>query len=100
MPKLHETWPTENRFICGGTAGPCKDSFGSYCIYVCIFGALIPFSIIMFQPVWDYSPALPIIYYISSALSILFLNLTACSDPGIIPRRPYLVNDEKFKKYL
>ena len=100
MPKIHETWPTDNRFICGGTAGPLSDSFGSLCIYICIFGAVIPFSIIMFQPVWDASPALPILFYISAALSIVLLNLTACTDPGIIPRRPYLAKDKKFQKYL
>ena len=31
----------------------------------------------------------------------LFLYLASCSDPGIIPRKPFLERDkEKYQKYL
>jgi hypothetical protein len=39
---------------------------------------------------WDVTPALPILFYLTIALTTLFLNLTGCTDPGIIPRRPYI----------
>ena len=63
---------------------------GNIYIYVCILGAVIPYSVFMFKIVWNSSPVMPILFYLVAALAILFLHLTACTDPGIIPRRPYI----------
>lgn len=92
MPKLYETWPGTNRFLpCGCTIGPAGDMCANLCIYVCMLGALIPYCIFMLPKIWKASPALPIVFLVSLAATVLFLNLTQCSDPGIIPRRPYLL---------
>ena len=55
----------------------------------------------MFQVIWDVSPAIPILFYLSVAVTLLFLNLTNCTDPGFVPRRPFLELDRKRnEKYL
>ena len=92
MPKLHETWPGKNYFICCVMTGPIRDILAHIYIYVCVLGAVIPFSVVMFNSVWKIAPVIPILFYISAFCLVLFLNLTACSDPGIIPRRNYLMN--------
>jgi hypothetical protein len=48
------------------------------------------------------TPALPIIFYLSVILTTIFYNLTACTDPGIIPRRPILefLNRDEHKLLL
>lgn len=90
MPKLYESWPGNNRFWFGGISGPARDMGGNIYIYLCILGAVIPFSIVMFDIVWKENPVLPILFYVMTALAIVFLNLTTYTDPGIIPRRPYI----------
>lgn len=91
MPKLHETWPANNHFCCGcGVTGPANQYGGIGCLYVCIIGLIIPFCIFILPTVWTVTPALPIIFFLSLILMTFFLFMTACTDPGIIPRRPYL----------
>ena len=101
MPKLHEAWPGKNRFYCGGITGPIGDLCANLYFYICVIGAIIPYSIFMFEPIWNISPAIPILFFLSVAVTTLFLNLTACTDPGIIPRKPFLNGEShKYTKYL
>ena len=102
MVRKYETWPGTNRFLpCGCMLGPLSDISANLCVYCCVLGVSIPYCIFMLPKVWEVSPALPIIFLICVATTILFLNLTQCTDPGIIPRRPYLMkNSQNFKKYL
>jgi len=91
MPFLHHSWPGTNRFCCGCTvAGPIKDWAANAYWYFCTIIVIIPISIFVTPDVWNITPALPILFYLTIAITTLFLNLTGCSDPGIIPRRPYL----------
>jgi hypothetical protein len=102
MPKLHEAWPGGNRFCLSCcVTGPAKDTPGLVCIYICQIGMLVPFSIIMLQTNWNITPALPILFYSSSFFFNVFLLLTACTDPGIIPRKPFLDRDPaRYKRFL
>ena len=101
MPRLYETWPGRNRFMCCCVAGPLRDIGGYIYIFVCFAAAIIPFSIVIFQVNWAITPAIPILFYVFVGLALIFLHLTICTDPGIIPRYPYLIRDkEKFKNYL
>lgn len=91
MPFLHDSWPGTNRFLIGyAIAGPISDCAANACWYICALFALIPVSIFVTPEVWNVSPVLPIIFYFTIALTTLFHILTGCTDPGIIPRRPYL----------
>jgi hypothetical protein len=92
MPFLYETWPGDNRFCCGCLiAGPLRDCAANSCWYVCALISLIPVSIFITPSVWNVSPALSILFYLSIAFTTFFLNLTSCTDPGIVPRKPYLI---------
>lgn len=91
MTKLKDSWPGSNRFLCGCTiAGPISDCAANSCWYICALAALVLISIFVTPNVWNISPALPILFYLTIIFTTIFLNLTACTDPGIIPRRPYL----------
>lgn len=93
MPKLHEAWPGKNRFCFGCCiTGPLADCGPNLCWYVCSIGVLIPFSIFITGHLWvEVTPALPILFYLSLIFTTIFYNLVSCTDPGIIPRKPYLL---------
>ena len=102
MPKIHKVWPGNNRFYfnCCIT-GPGRDTPKMVFIYICQIAMITTFSIFFLKPNWAINPILPILFYISITLFNIFLLMTACSDPGIIPRRPFLQKDhEKYKEYL
>lgn len=94
MPRLYSAWPAKNRFLpCGCIMGPKGDTAANLCVYFCAAGILIPYCIFILGEIWTITPAVPVLFLITLAVSILFLNLTQCTDPGIIPRRPFLEQD-------
>jgi hypothetical protein len=94
MKKIHEIWPGHNRFFCSCCiAGPGRDLAGLIYIHVYSLVIIIPFCVFIVGETWNVTPALPIILLLSICSMYLFLYLTACSDPGIIPRRPFLETD-------
>jgi hypothetical protein len=91
MPFLHEVWPGTNKFYCGCCiSGSFKDIFASLCWYGSAAIAVIMLSIFVVGKVWEVTPVLPILFYALVAFTTIMLNLTACTDPGIIPRKPFL----------
>lgn len=91
MTKLYEVWPGRNRFLgFGCITGPTRDFFANLVFYICALAAVIPYSIFMLSKIWETSPIIPIIFLLSIIITTVFLNLTSCTDPGIIPRRPFL----------
>jgi palmitoyltransferase ZDHHC9/14/18 len=91
MPKIYKAWPGRNRFLpCGCIMGPLADMSANLCVYCCILGALIPYCIFVLGDIWSISPVIPILLFLSVIVLIIFLNLTQCTDPGIIPRRTFL----------
>ena len=91
MPRLYQAWPGRNRFLpFGCIMGPLADMGANLYVYLCIIGILIPYFIFMFKTIWDISPAVPLLFFCSTLMTLFFLNLTQCTDPGIIPRRPFL----------
>lgn len=92
MPPLHRAWPGNNRFLCHCcVTGPGRDAPGLLFVYVCMISVLVAFTVFMLPNNWNVSPVLPILYYATCFTLNLFVMLTACSDPGIIPRRPFLL---------
>jgi hypothetical protein len=102
MPKIYEIWPARNRFLCGCCiTGPIGDVQGMLCIWCCSLAILIPFCIFVAGDNLNTAPALPIIFFISIISMFFFLYLTACTDPGIIPKKPFLERSpEEFKRFL
>lgn len=91
MKKIHEIWPGYNRFFCGCCiTGPGRDIAGYIYIHVCTLIIVVPFCYFIISETWAITPALPIILLLCLISMYFFLYLTACSDPGIIPRRPFL----------
>jgi palmitoyltransferase ZDHHC9/14/18 len=61
------------------------------CWYVCALIVIVLFCVFVLSRVWnEVTPALPLIFFLCVAITTVFYNLTACTDPGIIPRRPVL----------
>lgn len=97
MPKLYEAWPGRNRFLpLGCVCGPASDWGANFYVYFCFIGVLIPYIIFILPTMWQLSPAIPILFIVSVIFTLIFLNLTQCSDPGIIPRKPYLIPAHSF----
>jgi hypothetical protein len=92
MPQLHEIWPGRNRFCCGKClTGPVSDCGPNLCWYGCAGVVAILFCIFILGRVWyEVTPALPVILFLCILITTILYNLTACTDPGIIPRRPIL----------
>jgi CHASE2 domain-containing sensor protein len=68
-----------------------KDCGPNACWYVCSLIVVVLFCIFVIKQVWiNVTPALPILFFLSVITTTVFLNLTSCTDPGIIPRRPLL----------
>lgn len=92
-PFVYEKWAElggRNRFSCNGRliTGPSTDA--PYCccawfflVVPCVFYVAVcaPWLII------NLSPLIPLISLVLFVLSLTFLILTSCTDPGIIPRR-------------
>ena len=103
MPWLYEVWPARNRFCCKRMLGPASDTAPSLCWYICAALVVTLYSIFVLPTLWNQvTPALPVIFYLSVALTTVFYNLTACTDPGVIPRRPILefMGREEHRAYL
>lgn len=94
MPRhLIELWPSNNRFCCKKCiTGPASDWAANIAYYTCLVGILTPYYIFVAPRIWDdISPIIPIAISLSSLLSLLFFLLTSFTDPGIIPRRAFLM---------
>lgn len=102
MARLYDAWPGTNRFLrFGCIMGPLKDFCANMYFYACVVIVLVPYGIWMFRSIWNISPVIPLLFFGAIAITTVFLNLTQCTDPGIIPRRPFLLDDpDKFEKYL
>jgi hypothetical protein len=102
MPKIFEINPSLNRFYCGCcVTGPAKDIPGMLYIYCCSLGIVVPFCVFVVGENWQVNPALPLLFLICVALMYFFMYLTTCSNPGIIPKRPFLeLHPQKYEKFL
>ena len=92
MPYLYHVWPGRNQFLCKTfMVGPAADCGPNLCWYICAALVVILYSLFVLPTIWEkVTPALAIIFYLSVIFTTIFYNLTACTDPGIIPRRPIL----------
>ena len=101
MPKLHEVWPGNNRFCLGGISGPLQDLAANAYVYITIIVVVVVTSIFVTGTVWEVSPILPLAFYVLVLVMLVFLVLTTCTDPGIIPRKPFLERfPEKYSIFL
>ena len=102
---IYKVWPGKNRFYCWGSiiTGPADDCCINSCTWISICGITIPYIILITPKLWvDISPALSIPTYVLFISTILFLFLTQCSDPGIIPRKEMILvmNNKELLKYI
>lgn len=92
MPKLYETWPGYNRFLPSRCiTGPASDSCYNVFVYAAFFSGIILYSIFLTTYIWQLNPVISILFYVAAAFTLVLLILTQFTDPGIIPRRPYLL---------
>lgn len=92
MPRIADIWPAKNCLSLGCcVSGPDDQWYGSLCFYVSAALCIAVVSAIATPLIWvEVSPVLPIAFYICIIATGVFLNLTSCTDPGIIPRRPFI----------
>ena len=101
MPKIYEAWPGNNLFMMRGITGNCSTLAATLCVYITAIGIFIAYMAVMAVKVFSLSPVLPILFVCSFIAMIILLNLTSFTDPGFIPRRPFLEeNPDKYSKYL
>lgn len=93
-PMVYEVWEQlggKNRFYCGGRCitGPLIDRYFNLCTWCTL---LIPtgfFFVFCGPELWqrgDAASGLPLVAALSLLSAIIFLLLTSCTDPGILPR--------------
>lgn len=91
-PRVHEVWPQvggHNRFLFRGycITGPRIDFGYNFCAWSFIIVPSAFYFIVCSQWLWIHiHPLLPILTAAIFASTVIFLLLTSCSDPGIIPR--------------
>eukprot|EP00434_Breviolum_minutum_P025327 symbB.v1.2.022379.t1/scaffold1984.1/size115852/6 len=93
IPRVYEVWPeigSSNRFACCGrcVTGPQIDFWYNLCAW---FFILVPtglYFVICTDHLWQRGLfPLPILTGVVLLTTIIFLLLTSCTDPGILPRR-------------
>lgn len=91
--RLSELWPGKNRFYFEGScvAGPKEDLCSQLCvlaqvlIIVGLYFGLCAATLAQKASIW-----LPLSFTLFVLVTITFYFLTHCTDPGNIPRRPFL----------
>lgn len=94
LKRVYEIWPGKNRFWFGGRliSGPWKDISAQFCVFcMIIFGAAVYYIYIIHNFLKGLKILLPISFTIN-LIAVLFLYfMTHWTDPGIIPRRKFLM---------
>lgn len=91
-PRVYEVWSElgyQNRAVCRGrcVTGPHIDFWYSCCAWSFIVVPSLLYFVLCAKWLWvNVSPWLPILTGLIFASTISLLLLTACSDPGVIPR--------------
>ncbi|CAE8585792.1 unnamed protein product [Polarella glacialis] len=91
-PRVYEVWPHvggRNRFFCGGrcVSGPTIDRWYNLCAWTFILMPSGLFFFVYAGQLWHHYMWLPILTALVLLSTIIFLLLTSCTDPGILPRR-------------
>jgi len=88
----YTVWPSKNRFCCDGRfiTGPREDLKSTICVWIMLIVPTGAFYIFSAPILFKTSPTLPVIVAVFFFWAVLFLLITSCSDPGIIPRRSML----------
>lgn len=91
MARMYTTWPGRNRFLpCGCIIGPISDTCANFYVYGTFILVFVLYCVFVLPTMWAWSPAIPILFMFAVVFTLVFMALTQCTDPGIIPRRPYL----------
>ncbi|CAE7762497.1 Zdhhc9 [Symbiodinium sp. CCMP2592] len=92
LPRVYEVWDHvggRNRFCCCGrcVTGPDIDFWYNLCTWSLILIPSALYFCFCSRHLWRVNPLLPIVTGIALIATIVFLLLTSCTDPGILPRR-------------
>ena len=93
--KIKDVWPGRNRFYFGGTciAGPLSDTCTQCCIYFLMLVIIgLYYGLMMYKLAKDVTVWLPISFSLVAAFTVYLYFLTHCTDPGIVPRKDFLVH--------
>uniref|UniRef100_A0A7S3CV07 Palmitoyltransferase n=1 Tax=Palpitomonas bilix TaxID=652834 RepID=A0A7S3CV07_9EUKA len=83
----YQLWQARNKFMCGGRCISGPDRYRTAITFFLIFIPAALFYIFETIPVYDHYGLPPlIIYAVLFVPCLLLLFLTACTDPGIVPR--------------
>jgi len=90
-PRVFEVWSQlggKNRFLCHGrcVTGPRIDFWYNCCAWSFILIPCIFYFTVCSPYLWDVSKVLVILTILVMIATFIFLLLTSCTDPGIIPR--------------
>lgn len=92
-PRVYEVWPQvggKSRFLFGGRCltGPRIDFWYNCCAWSFLVAPTTLYFILAAPWLWEHiHPILPLLTLAIFAVTIMFLLMTSCTDPGIIPRR-------------
>mmetsp|Transcript_14800 Transcript_14800/g.33669 ORF Transcript_14800/g.33669 Transcript_14800/m.33669 type:complete len:365 (-) Transcript_14800:116-1210(-) len=90
-PMVYEVWNQlggNNKFHCRGrcVTGPTIDFYYNFCAWSFIVGPTVVYAYVCIPDLVQISYLLPLVTALVFLSAILFLVLTSCTDPGIIPR--------------
>lgn len=102
LTKLYKAWPSRNTFFLRGIMimgseeeCPVFPGYGwawaNCCNWSCILGPFFIYFVFTVPYYWKSLMILPVLALFLFVLTVSFLLLTCCSDPGIIPRRSVIL---------
>lgn len=94
---LHKFWLGNNRFACGGrlVCGPSEDLPFQLCAWFLIGVGLVAYYFLIFDFFLDgFYIICPIIQTVLALIMILSYIVTHTTDPGIIPRKVFMLEDD------
>eukprot|EP00927_Polykrikos_kofoidii_P065400 TRINITY_DN61155_c0_g1_i1.p1 TRINITY_DN61155_c0_g1~~TRINITY_DN61155_c0_g1_i1.p1 ORF type:complete len:455 (-),score=38.54 TRINITY_DN61155_c0_g1_i1:143-1507(-) len=90
-PRVYQVWPQlggHNRFCCRGycITGPRIDFWYNLCAWSFLIIPVVCYFVFVAADLWVVTPLLPILTGAVFVSTVIFMLLTSCTDPGIIPR--------------
>jgi hypothetical protein len=71
--------------------GPKSDIPSNYIPIVCVIGLVIYYSFTILPIIWESLSILVVSSFTLFIINIILIMVTTFTDPGIIPRRPFLL---------
>jgi hypothetical protein len=90
--KIYELWPSKNQFFFSKfMTGPKSDIPSNYIPIVSVLALAVYYCFRIVPVIWGSLSVLVVSSITSFLINLILIIVTTFTDPGIIPRRPFLL---------